>query len=79
MTGAPSGEGLARRKALGYPHRMSPPSSAAAVLAPSPAAERLTALLSLPLREAPETAEEAAIFERAEEELRAGLHGARGE
>jgi hypothetical protein len=51
---------------------MSPPSSAAAAFAPSPAAERLAALLALPLREEPETPEEAAIFEQAEAELRAG-------
>ena len=55
---------------------MSPPSSAAARMR-SPAAERLEALLALPLREDPETPEEAAIFEQAEADLRAGrTHGA---
>jgi hypothetical protein len=56
-----------------YPAGMAPPPSAAA-LAPSPAAQRLAALLALPLREEPETPEEAAIFEQAEADLRAGLH-----
>jgi hypothetical protein len=54
---------------------MSPPSAAVA-FAPSPAAERLAALLALPLREEPETPEEAAIFAQAEADLRAGGRGA---
>jgi len=52
-----------------------PPSSAAAARVTEPAAERLAALLALPLREDPETLEEAAIFEQAEADLRAGHHG----
>jgi hypothetical protein len=54
---------------------MSPPSSAAAALVPSSAAERLAALLALPLRDEPETPEEAAIFAQAEADLRAGRKG----
>jgi hypothetical protein len=39
------------------------------------AAQRLAALLALPLRAKPETEEEAAIFEQAEAHLRAGRRG----
>jgi len=49
-----------------------PPPSSAAARTRSPAEERLAALLALPLREDPEAPEEAAIFEQAEADLRAG-------
>ena len=42
---------------------------------PSPAAQRLAALRALPLREEPETEEEAAMFEEAEAFVRAGHRG----
>ena len=56
-----------------------PPSGAAAAVAPSPAAERLAALLALPLRAEPETPEEAAIFDLAGADLRAGHDGGSAE
>lgn len=41
----------------------------------TPAAERLAAILALPLRAEPETAEESAIFDQAEQDMRAGRRG----
>lgn len=41
----------------------------------SPADERRAAILALPLRAEPETDEERAIFEQAEEDIRAGRRG----
>ena len=53
---------MARAEAVWYPAALSPPpSNAVAAVAPSPTADRLAALLALPLREEPETPEEAAI------------------
>ena len=54
---------------------MSPPHYGAAARATTPAAERLAALLALPLREELETPDEAAIFAQAEAELRGGHRG----
>lgn len=73
---APIPPGWRSRRPFGILPIMSPPSSSAAVAAAkSPAAERLAALLALPLREEPETPEEASIFEQAEADLRAGRDG----